>query len=109
MSHHVMTTVIRCLVLVMGGVYLGVMLRVQLNILAGYLYHQEDSAAQQPNNNIKFGKISQQIQEKFLSINNHFVQHGRWQRGFFCILMPTIIDMQVLRDCVPLSAMLLYL
>ena len=65
------------MVLVIGGVYLCVMLRVQLNILAGFLYHHQEPASLQPNNNIKYGKISQQMQEKFLSINNHFVQQGR--------------------------------
>ena len=64
------------MVLVIGGVYLCVMLRIQLNILAGFLFHHQDN--RQPNNNIKYGMISQQIQEKFLSINNHFVQQGRW-------------------------------
>ena len=63
--------------LVIGGVYLCVMLRIQLNILAGFLYHHQENASLQPNNNIKYGTISQQIQENFLSINNHFVQHGR--------------------------------
>ena len=72
-----MICLIRCLVLVIGGVYLCVMLRIQLNILAGFLYHHQENASLQPNNNIKYGTISQQIQEKFLSINNHFVQHGR--------------------------------
>ena len=67
------------MVLVIGGVYLCVMLRVQLNILAGFLYHHQEAASLQPNNNIKYGKISQQMQEKFLSINNHFVQQGRFR------------------------------
>ena len=71
-----MICLIRCLVLVIGGVYLCVMLRIQLNILAGFLYHHQENVSLQPNNNIKYGTISQQIQEKFLSINNHFVQHG---------------------------------
>ena len=67
----------RCLVLVVGGVYLCVMLRVQLNILAGYLHHQETAAASaQHNNNIKSGSISHQMQELFLSVCNNFVTQG---------------------------------
>ena len=37
-------SVSRCVVLVLSGVYLCIMLRVQLNILAGYLYDQQISS-----------------------------------------------------------------
>ena len=73
----------RCLVLVVGGVYLCVMLRVQLNILAGYLHHQETAAASaQHNNNIKSGSISHQMQELFLSVCNNFVTQGTFKITF---------------------------
>jgi len=70
----------RCLVLVVGGVYLSVMLRTQLNILAGYLYEQEISGGPNLLNNnqvdVKKGKISSELQEKFLNICTYFVSEG---------------------------------
>jgi len=65
-------SVSRCLVLVVAGVYLALVLRVQLNILAGYLYQQEATN----NNNIKMVIMTREIQEKFLSISNNFVNTG---------------------------------
>lgn len=65
-------SVTRCVVLVVGGVYLAVMVRIQLNILAGYLFNNEPMA----NNNIKMGSVSREVQEKFLSICNNFVSLG---------------------------------
>ena len=98
------------MVLVIGGVYLCVMLRVQLNILAGFLYHHQDAASLQPNNNIKYGKISQQMQEKFMSINSHFVQQGRYQISSCEFnLIGHAFCPQVLRAFAPLSVMLLNL
>ena len=76
----------RCLVVVVGGVYLCVMLRVQLNILAGYLHHQETAAASaQHNNNIKSGSISHQMQELFLSVCNNFVTQGTHYKITFAL------------------------
>jgi len=72
-------SVSRCVVLVLSGVYLCVMLRVQLNILAGYLYDQQISCtAGTPhlNNNTKLHKLSTELQENFLSICNNFVSEG---------------------------------
>ena len=90
-------SVSRCVVLVLSGVYLCVMLRVQLNILAGYLYDQQISSTAGSlsvmyimyeltvtvllgtphlNNNTKLDKLSTEIQEKFLSICNNFVSEG---------------------------------
>lgn len=68
----------RCFVLILGGVYLAVMIRVQLNILAGYLYVQE-IAGQPPalnNNRDQKPKISVTLQEKFLNICTLFVSEG---------------------------------
>jgi len=70
----------RCVVLVVGGVYLSVMLRTQLNILAGYLYEQEISGGPSLLNNnhtdIQKGKFSSDLQEKFLNICTYFVSEG---------------------------------
>lgn len=68
----------RCFVLILGGVYLAVMTRVQLNILAGYLYVQEIAGQPQAlNNNRELKpKISVNLQEKFLNICTHFVSEG---------------------------------
>jgi len=68
----------RCVVLVVGGVYLSVMIRAQLNILAGYLYEQEIAGAPNNlvNNNIQKGKFSSVLQEKFLNICTYFVSEG---------------------------------
>jgi len=69
----------RCVVLVVGGVYLSVMLRTQLNVLAGYLYEQEIAGGPHLNNNqvcVKTGKISSELQEKYLNICTHFVSEG---------------------------------
>jgi len=67
----------RCVVLVVGGVYLSVMLRIQLNILAGYLYEQEIACVPHlVNNNIQKGKFSSELQEKFLNICTYFVSEG---------------------------------
>jgi len=70
----------RCIVLVIGGVYLSAILRIQLNILAGYLYEQEIAAGSLMLNNntadIKKGKISSNLQEKFLNICTYFVTEG---------------------------------
>ena len=76
------------------------MLRVQLNILAGYLYDQQLSSTAgissfilitehgdlmtvlgtpQLNNNNKLQKLSTELQEKFLSICNNFVSEGENQ------------------------------
>ena len=66
-------SVSRCVLMVVGGVYLSIMVRIQLNILAGYLFHQESGS----NNNFKMGTISKELQEKFLSICNHFVTEGK--------------------------------
>ena len=68
-------SVSRCVLVVVGGVYLSIMVRIQLNILAGYLFHQESVS----NNNIKLGTFSKELQEKFLSICNHFVTEGRFE------------------------------
>ena len=89
-------SVSRCVVLVLSGVYLCIMLRVQLNILAGYLFDQQISSTAgissfviteqvdlmtslgtpQLNNNNKLQKLSTELQEKFLSICNNFVSEG---------------------------------
>ena len=69
----------------MGGVYLCVMLRVQLNILAGYLHHQETAASAQHNNNIKSDSISHQMQELFLSVCNNFVTQGTYYKLIFAL------------------------
>jgi peroxin-3 len=70
----------RCVVLVVGGVYLSVMLRAQLNILAGYLYGQELAGGPNIVNNnnldIQKGKFSSELQEKFLNICTYFVSEG---------------------------------
>jgi len=67
----------RCVVLVVGGVYLSVMIRAQLNILAGYLYEQEVAGSPNlVNNNIQKGKFSSVLQEKFLNICTYFVSDG---------------------------------
>lgn len=70
----------RCVVLVVGGVYLSVMLRTQLNILAGYLYQQEIAGGPNLLNNnhvdVQKGKISNDLQEKFLNICTFFVSEG---------------------------------
>jgi len=68
----------RCFVLVIGGVYLSVMIRVQLNILAGYLYVQEIAGQPQSlNNNRELKpKICVAIQEKYLNICTQFVSEG---------------------------------
>ena len=65
-------SVSRCVLMVVGGVYLSIMVRIQLNILAGYLFHQESVS----NNNLKLGTFSKELQEKFLSICNYFVTEG---------------------------------
>ena len=70
-------SVSRCLVLVIGGVYLSVMLRVQLNILAGYLYQQQQQQSNH-NNNIKNGSLSKDVQENFVSICHNFVSSGNF-------------------------------
>merc|ERR1719150_3489382 len=72
-------SVSRCVILVLSGVYLCVMLRVQLNILAGYLYDQQTSSTAgtpHTNNNTQLDKLNSEIQEKFLSICNNFVCEG---------------------------------
>jgi len=68
----------RCFVLIVGGVYLAVMIRVQLNILAGYLYVQEIAGQPQALNNNREvkPKISVMMQEKFLNICTNFVSEG---------------------------------
>jgi len=68
----------RCFFLVVGGVFLSVMIRVQLNILAGYLYVQEiDGQPQSLNNNREHKpNISVTVQEKFLNICTYFVSEG---------------------------------
>ena len=68
-------SVARCVVLVVAGVYLSLMVRIQLNILAGYIY-QHQLGVQQVNNNIKNGIISHLVQEAYLSICNNFVTSG---------------------------------
>ena len=82
------------------------MLRVQLNILAGYLYDQQISSTAgksnimisqnmvistvltlgtpQLNNNTKLQKLSTEMQEKFLSICNNFVSEGENECGCSC-------------------------
>eukprot|EP00091_Calanus_sinicus_P003686 TRINITY_DN13849_c0_g1_i1.p1 TRINITY_DN13849_c0_g1~~TRINITY_DN13849_c0_g1_i1.p1 ORF type:complete len:153 (+),score=34.91 TRINITY_DN13849_c0_g1_i1:504-962(+) len=56
------------------------MLRTQLNILAGYLYEQEIAGGPNLLNNnhvdVQNGKISNELQEKFLSISTYFVSEG---------------------------------
>lgn len=68
----------RCLVLVLGGVFISVMLRVQLNVLAGHLYDQQLSGQASPLNNNKADKpvISTKVQEKFLNSCTHFLSEG---------------------------------
>ena len=69
-------SVSRCVVLVVAGVYLSLMVRIQLNILAGYIYKHQ-MGVQQVNNNIKNGIVSHLVQEAYLSICNNFVSSGR--------------------------------
>jgi len=82
----------RCVVLVIGGVYLSVMLRIQLNILAGYLYEQEVAGGSNLLNNnhkdVKNGRISSTVQEKFLNICTHFVSEGV---GKLCLYVAEIV------------------
>ena len=56
------------------------MLRTQLNILAGYLYQQEIAGGPNLLNNnhvdVQKGKISNDLQEKFLNICTFFVSEG---------------------------------
>jgi len=68
----------RCLVLVVGGVYMSVILRVQLNILAGNLFERELSRGVfiPPTPNQGMNQISIKVQEKFLNICSHFVADG---------------------------------
>jgi len=68
-------SVSRCVVLVVAGVYLSLMVRIQLNILAGYIYKHQ-MGVQQVNNNIKNGIVSHLVQEAYLSICNNFVSSG---------------------------------
>jgi len=60
----------RCLVNIIGGVYLCIMVRVQLNMLAGHLYLLELS---NQSSNIR---ISSKVQEKFLNICTTYSTQG---------------------------------
>ena len=64
-----------------------VMLRIQLNILAGYLYEQEIACVPHlVNNNIQKGKFSSELQEKFLNICTYFVSEGTAYWLFLSVL-----------------------
>lgn len=64
----------RCSLLVVAGTLLNVILRVQLNIVAGYVYQQTVVKVQQ-NNNKKF-QLNGHLQEKYLSLGQKFVKKG---------------------------------
>jgi len=71
----------RCAGLILSGVYISILLRTQLNILAGYLYrHQMDALNnlhQNYNNNSANKKnISSKLQEKYLDISTRFISEG---------------------------------
>lgn len=62
--------------LVIGGVYISLMVRIQLNVLAGYLYQQQMSAPTSSTMVEGKTKISSIIQEKYLEICTQFVSKG---------------------------------
>jgi len=64
--------------LVIGGVYISLVVRIQLNILAGYLYQQQMSTPNTLSSTILEGKakISSLIQEKYLEICTQFISKG---------------------------------
>jgi len=71
----------RCAAVVIGGVYISIMVRMQLNILAGYLYKQQLTTLQNPttsenNNDVSKQKISSKLQEKYLDVCTQFVSEG---------------------------------
>jgi len=68
----------RCSALVLGGVYISLMVRIQLNVLAGYLYQQQVFCSSGFTATIGEGKtkISSNIQEKYLEICTRFVSKG---------------------------------
>jgi len=79
----------RCLVLVLGGVFISVMLRIQLNVLAGHLYDQQLSGqARSLNNNADKSAISTKVQEKFLNSSTHFVSEGMAR---LCMLISGVV------------------
>jgi len=68
----------RASALVIGGVYISLMVRIQLNVLAGYLYQQQVFSSSGFTATIGEGKtkISSLIQEKYLEICTRFVSKG---------------------------------
>jgi len=72
----------RCSVLVVSGVYIAIMLRTQLNILAGYLYQQQVDHGGEPvatdNNNTgdKHKTFTIKLQQTYLDVCTHFVSSG---------------------------------
>jgi len=59
----------QCLAVVIGGTFLAVMLRTQLNVLAGALYQQEISTSPS-------SRMSPALQQAFLNSSHHFVTVG---------------------------------
>lgn len=57
---------------VIAEAFLGVLLRVQLNILAGYIYSDSTSGV----NNNSESRFSTKLQQTFLGISNFFLQEG---------------------------------
>jgi len=59
----------QCLVVIVGSAFLAVMLRTQLNVLAGALYQQEMSTSSSE-------RMSPALQQAFLNSSHHFVTAG---------------------------------
>merc|ERR1719234_861814 len=59
----------QCLAVIVGSAFLAVMLRTQLNVLAGALYQQEMS-------NSSSARMSPALQQTFLNSSHHFVTAG---------------------------------
>jgi len=59
--------------------FLGILLRVQLNVLAGYLYTERVSITSLLNNNrdsTSASRFPMKVQEHYLSISDHFIKEG---------------------------------
>jgi len=65
---------------IIGEAFLGVLIRVQLNILAGYLYTERVSVNYLLNNNSRdsmyASRFCKKVQEFYLNISNHFLKEG---------------------------------
>merc|ERR1712130_627270 len=64
-----MGAISQCLVVIVGSAFLAVMLRTQLNVLAGALYQQEMSTSSSE-------RMSPALQQAFLNSSHHFVTAG---------------------------------